>query len=177
MGNFKLEKFHAVSHELLKLKYELSSSFWIQQVKLATPQFTVKYYGCSSLLFDALLQRNVRGFLLVCHFIIIYYLVLHCLSHECQDFKPNPRTSPLLTILKWKSKRRQPFNFIAMYDEGCRENNDKPLFIYFSYSILFTVMFITQKGLGLRLRHVRNLPVVKNHFTPYIYIFIYFLRG
>jgi len=96
MGNFKLEKFHAVSHELRELKYELSSSFRMQQVKLETAQFNVKYHGCSSLLFDALLQRKVRGFLLVCHFIIIYYPVLHCLSRECQDFKHNPRTAPLL---------------------------------------------------------------------------------
>lgn len=48
-----------------------------------------------------------------------------------------------------------------MYDEGCTENKAKPLFIYFSYTILFTVTSTKQKGLGLRLRHVRNLPVVK----------------
>jgi len=101
MGNFKLAKFHAVSHELLELKYKLSSSFWLQHVKLETLQFTMKYYGCSSLLFDALLQRNVLGFSLVCQFIIIYYPVLHSLSYEWQELKPNPRTGSLPTLLKW----------------------------------------------------------------------------
>jgi hypothetical protein len=129
MGNFKLEKFHAVCHELLELKYELSSSFWLQQVKLETPQFTMKYYGCSSLLFDALLQRNVLGFLLVCQFIIIYYLISHSLSHEWQDLKTNSRNAPLPTLLKWKSKHWHLFTFIAIYDEGCRENKSKPLYI------------------------------------------------
>jgi len=143
----------------------------MQQVKLETPQFTMKYYDCSSLLFDALLQRKVRGFLLVCHFIIIYYIVLHSLSRGYQDLKPNLRTAPLLTLLKCKSKSRQLFTFIAMYDEGCRENKAKPLFIYSIYSILFTVTSTTQKGLGLRLRHVRNLPVVRI-VLPLILVFL-----
>jgi len=48
-----------------------------------------------------------------------------------------------------------------MYNDGCRENKVKPLFTYFSYTILFTVTSTTQKGLGLRLRPFRNLPVIK----------------
>jgi hypothetical protein len=121
----------------------------------------MKYYGCSSLLFDALLQRNVLGVLLVCQFIIIYYLVLHSLSHEWRDLKPNPRTAPPPTLFKWKSEHRHLFTFKAMYVDGCRENKVKPLFIYFSYTVLFTVTSTTQNGLDLRLRHVRNLPVIK----------------
>lgn len=48
-----------------------------------------------------------------------------------------------------------------MYDEGSSEDRTEPLFIHFSYTILFTVTATTQKELGLNLRHVRNLQVVK----------------